>query len=283
MKSLSVVCVDGRPGKSGDSLAALQHSAERIGASDVVLFGCEDPVNRPSSVRFLPIAPLGYLDYSAFMLYALGRLVRAEHILIVQADGWVVDETCWSDDFLEFDYVGAPTHRAWVDDGDGAAWRSRFSWVAGYRQTTTAVVMNGGFSLRSKRCLRAPADLKLPMAMPPFGVEGYPLQLASPDDVVNEDVQLCVTMRALLEGAGLKFAPLESARNFAFEQVIPGVHDDFRPARCFGQHNRLRRLTSAFPPTVSHELREREVDGIFRERDVIEDLIRLGYRVEFAP
>jgi hypothetical protein len=40
--------------------------------------------------------------------------IRTSHVLFCQWDGWIVDAEMWSDEFLQYDYIGAPW---WYDDG----------------------------------------------------------------------------------------------------------------------------------------------------------------------
>jgi hypothetical protein len=76
-------------------------------------------------------------DYSRLMLYDLVGHVATSHVLCVQWDGFVLDATAWSSDFLDYDYIGAP----WPHFDDGF------------------IVGNGGFSLRSRKLLQSVADL----------------------------------------------------------------------------------------------------------------------------
>jgi hypothetical protein len=54
------------------------------------------------------------LGCSKFIWYELPELVRTNFLLFTSWDAWIVDATQWSDEFLEYDYVGAPW---WYDDG----------------------------------------------------------------------------------------------------------------------------------------------------------------------
>jgi hypothetical protein len=90
---------------------------------------------------------------------------------------------------------------------DAAAWHDSFLQYdyigAPWPDRPAAVsVGNGGFSLRSKRLLDA------------LAVTAWP-------DEHPEDVALCVTHRAELEALGLRIAPPEVARRFAFENAVP--------------------------------------------------------------
>jgi Protein of unknown function (DUF5672) len=54
------------------------------------------------------------LGPSAFIWYELPKLARTDWVLLISWDAWVIDATCWSNQFLEYDYVGAPW---WYNDG----------------------------------------------------------------------------------------------------------------------------------------------------------------------
>ena len=101
---------------------------------DAVLFA-DKPVAGP--FRFEQIGKLDSVDaYTRFCLREMPSLIRTDHVLVVQWDGFVVDPSAWDSRFLSYDYVGAP----WYPDG---------------------VVGNGGFSLRSRRLMDAFADVPL--------------------------------------------------------------------------------------------------------------------------
>lgn len=72
-------------------------------------------------------------DYCRFMLKDLIKHnIKTSHVLVAQWDGYVMNDKAWRDDWLRFDYIGAP----WNDGKVG----------------------NGGFSLRSKKLLEALQD-----------------------------------------------------------------------------------------------------------------------------
>jgi len=116
-------------------------------------------------------------DYSRFMVKALGERIETDFALVVQYDGFVVNGRRWRDEFLGYDYLGAP----WPDGGVG----------------------NGGFSLRSRKLLRALRDPRIA-------------------ELVPEDMAICKTYRGLLENEyGIRFAPKEVAARFSFETQPP--------------------------------------------------------------
>ena len=158
-------------------------------------------------------------------MHCLHAFIETDFCLVVQEDGWVLDGRNMREDHYSFDYIGAPCHAAIVGD----QYVTGFRWVG---DETATVVQNGGFSLRSRRFLEAPASLG--MAYPPH----------LPPPLTNEDIQLTGIMRPHLEAAGLKFAPLSIAREFAIEYLAPRFHDGLDFTRLVGHHARSRRLVA---------------------------------------
>jgi hypothetical protein len=104
-------------------------------------------------------------------------------MLLVQWDGYVVDPSAWSAEFLQYDYLGAKWH--WFTDG--------------------MTVGNGGFTLRSKRLLDLLASGRLAV-----------------DTSINEDVLICRVHRPVLErDYGICFAPESIADRFSYERSPP--------------------------------------------------------------
>ena len=151
----------------------------RCAFAEAILFS-----DRPATGNFRHVAipKLASLDdYSRFCLKEMGRHITTAHVLVVQWDGYVVDANAWDKRFRAYDYVGAPIFR------DGRV-----------------VVGNGGFSLRSRKLLKALE--KLPT------VPG-----------VNEDWTISEILRPALErDFGIRFAPPEMAARFSYEQRHPG-------------------------------------------------------------
>ena len=89
----------------------------------------EEPTLVPGEIRSM----------SRDCLVRLHRRFHTKHVLIVQADGWPFEDRLA--EFLHYDFVGAPN----VTPG----WRAKLS------DALALTVLNGGFSLRSKRLCRA--------------------------------------------------------------------------------------------------------------------------------
>lgn len=132
-------------------------------------------------------------DYSLFVIRDLDKYVDTPYVLIVQYDGFILNPSAWSDEFLKYDYIGAP----WlVADWSVKNFDFPRELIGKY------VVGNGGFNLRSKRLLSLSSEL----------YKKGELKRYSP-----EDVSICVYYRDLFEKHGIKFAPIELARQFSYE------------------------------------------------------------------
>lgn len=160
---------------------ALEISKSACGNAKSILFSDRKVVGDFDFVEVKKIASIE--DYNNFILRELDRFIETDFALIVQWDGYVAHEKAWREDFFDYDYIGA----VWPQFSDGMT------------------VGNGGFSLRSKKLLRATAT------DPAF---------IDVRDV--EDIVIGRTNRALLESKyNLRFAPETVARSFSYEQEKP--------------------------------------------------------------
>ena len=129
------VCVDCRD--YALAADALRRTLRQCRFERALLFtDAEASVPGVETLRIPRIASVG--EYSRFMIKHLAPHVETAFALIVQYDGYVLNGSRWSDEFLRYDYIGAP----W-GYGDGMA------------------VGNGGFSLRSRKLLLALQDAEI--------------------------------------------------------------------------------------------------------------------------
>ena len=120
--------------------------------------------------------------YCEFLLKHLPLYVKSSYALVIQWDGYVVNESAWNDSFYQYDYIGA----RW---GDGPSLK--------------AGVGNGGFSLRSKTLLNACFDI------------GFKGAECMPEDAVIS----CYCRNILEKKYGIKYAPEELADDFSHEDL----------------------------------------------------------------
>lgn len=89
-----------------------------------------------TDTRVVPVEKVDSIEkYSYFFIKQLNDFVDTDFVLVIQYDGFILNKEAWTDDFLAYDYIGAPW---WYDDGNN--------------------VGNGGFSLRSKKLLKILAN-----------------------------------------------------------------------------------------------------------------------------
>jgi len=124
-------------------------------------------------------------SYSYFCLMELPKYIETEFCLVVQHDGFIVNPDMWTNEFLKYDYIGAP-------------------WIDNYVNR----VGNGGFSLRSKKFLDAGLDI--------FKNESI---------MEHEDLLACVYKYQDFIDRGVKFAPVDLAIRFSIEHVVPELRE----------------------------------------------------------
>jgi len=115
--------------------------------------------------------------YSIFCLEKMNDFVDTEFVLVIQYDGFILNSEAWSDEFLNYDYIGAPWW--YMDDNN---------------------VGNGGFSLRSKKLLN---------------ILQNDINIQKTGEA--EDHVICRVYGDYLKSRGIKFAPESVARKFSIE------------------------------------------------------------------
>lgn len=187
---VSVACV-----RVDETILALELSSKNIEFGAIKLLSHES-INH-SFIECIKIDRLDYIGYNRFIIYELYKYIDTKFALIIQDDGFIKNPDSWRNEFLEYDYIGAPF--ALPQDN----FSMRDQWGNLFR------VGNGGFSLRSKRILEIATEKNLEWR--PF--HGF----------WNEDGFFCVNNRHVYEQEGMKFAPLEVAKYFSHEAKIPEI------------------------------------------------------------
>jgi Protein of unknown function (DUF5672) len=161
------------------TLRALETCIDRVAFADCKLFTDAPVHGRHPEITVVPIERVGSsAAYSHFLLSRLVDHIETSHALVAQWDGHVLDAGRWRPEFLDYDYIGA----SWPQFDDGHD------------------VGNGGFSLRSRRLMKACREQGFTGCHP-------------------EDVAIGRINRQWLEGKGLRFAPRDLADLFAAERA----------------------------------------------------------------
>lgn len=204
------------------TLRAMAHCLGQVRFRSAFFFSDHRRQLPPGIVR-VPIPRLSSREaFSEFMVLDLPvyREMLGDFVLTVQYDGFILDPSAWRQEFLDYDYIGAP----WKD----------------------GVVGNGGFSLRSRRLLETLNHLQAELSV-----------------VHPEDEIIGRRYRERLEAEGVRFSPLEVARQFSVE--------DAPYAGSFGFHGRTTQRLSGF-----------SIESILLDASSV-DLHELYYRAKYEP
>ena len=116
-------------------------------------------------------------EYNKFVMCNLHKYIETDYVLTIHHDGFILNPLAWTDDFYNYDYIGAP----WPD----------------------GTVGNSGFNLKTRSLVN-----RLPSLLP----EGTPLADYFPDDLI-----ICKRFRPILEAEGFKFADEHTGHRFSHE------------------------------------------------------------------
>lgn len=191
LSNVTMVCVD--TNSYGEAIAAIRKSLHQIKPAKS-LFLTDIQVHNPNfPFEIVKIDKINSKEeYSHFILKKLNDYIDTKYALVIQHDGYVLDGNQWDDDFLKYDYIGAP----WL-------------YIDGRN------VGNGGFSLRSKTLLSMTAN------------DDMILPLHPEDDAICRTYR-----QYLEKKGDIKFAPEELADKFSYELREPiqptfGFHGKF--------------------------------------------------------
>jgi hypothetical protein len=132
-------------------IAVLKYVTSKIDFGEVMFItSTEGAIKAPSSMITMDFADdwESELDYSKFIIHEAWKFSALRYMMIIQADGFPVNINAWSDEFLAYDYIGAP-------------WGLHPEY---YKYPYPPVtednrVGNGGFSLRSVPFMSKVSDL----------------------------------------------------------------------------------------------------------------------------
>lgn len=254
---LTIVSVHGHTDGSA-TLPSIVRSMRELPGSKGLLISPSKPDSLPDSIEWKSCFPFDYRGYSTFIMHCLHEYIMTDFCLIVQDDGWVLDGSNWREDYYTYDYIGGITHAGLV----GNTLHLGFEWTKFEYPT---LVLNGGFSLRSKRFLEAPSKLGI--------VQNYSEEI----HLWNEDIQLSCLKRGLFESLGFKYAPNEVAKYFSMEHIAPKFHDDMDFSKLLGHHSTSRKLIRD-----NEILLPMGIENAYREKEFLDFLQTKGYILNYV-
>lgn len=182
---VNVNCID-----SENSVKVLNFCSKQINFGECILFSNIKPNNISNNINFISIAKIDSVKkYNEFVLRNLIDYVKTDFCLIVQNDGFIINPQLWRNEFLDYDYIGAP-------------W-SKYGMKVWNR---TNRIGNGGFSLRSKKLMEFIKGFKM-------------IDYNSPEDVITSLV---------IEKHNFKYPSVELACKFSLECPVEDYPFDLK-------------------------------------------------------
>ena len=178
------------------TIKALRFSSKYIDFGKILFLSEINPCPQKKFFTYVKTEKFNNIsEWGKFIVFDLYKYISTPYIILIHADGFIVNPKNWDNKYLEFDYIGSP----WPLPKDSISFRDKQGKI--FR-------VGNSVSLRSKKILELPSKLKLKW-------NNFIL------DIPHEDGFLCVQQRSLLEKNGIKFAPVEVAALFAREYPIP--------------------------------------------------------------
>lgn len=178
LPNVTLIAITGVKYKTEEHVKALYTSSQGIDFGDTKL------------------VEVGYITdvdtWNHAIIYELPKYVDTEFCILIHHDGYITHQELWRDEWLEYDYIGAP----WPLPTDDYSYRD---------EEGDLVRVGNSVSLRSKKLL----DL--------IATREWKYYYGN----CNEDGFITCHNRKWLESQGCVFAPLEVAVHFSKEHEIP--------------------------------------------------------------
>jgi len=183
---ISINCVD-----PYQSAAAINHCQKFFEFGKSILVTHQDI--EVYDIELHLIDKLDWYQYNDHVLKLIDH-TENDYVMLIQDDGHIVNPDLWDDDFLNYDYIGAP-------------WPGEESWINLQLEEQQSYIRknfpknrvgNGGFCIRSRKFLEFSAQYNTCNSL-------------------GEDSFLCTRKYEEAIEYGIKFAPFELAVKFAYE------------------------------------------------------------------
>ena len=199
----------------------INKSIENIAFNDVVLItSIRKHIDINANVKYIDKLN-NTNDYSKFIIKNLTNYVNTDFVLIIQWDGYVVNYNKWTDKFLKYDYIGAPI-----------------------KSGKSAIVGNGGFSLRSKKLLefcKLHGDYMINHSL-------------KSTKKLNEDIVLIQHHKRYLSNHHFVIAPLKLAQQFSSEYTDYNGEFGWHGARKLWKEYHVPGIVMRTNPYIKHKV-----------------------------
>jgi len=183
------------------TIKALEYSCRGINFGAVKFVTHEEIDHEYIEVEKVPRINSGD-EFSKITVYDLPKYVNTDYSILVQYDGFIVNPEQWTDEFLDYDWIGA-------------------LWTKGHNyfdKNGNQIRVGCGISLRSQRLMGMARKLNLDWE--PFTNNG------EHKAGYWEDAWICVKNRHIYEENGCTFAPIEMAAKWGRELHNPPISEN---------------------------------------------------------
>lgn len=189
-----------------DGLKAIKHCMKNFKFGKAILITHEELYDSEVETHIIP--RLKSVDeYNDYVLN-LHNYVNNDFVLLVQDDGFIVNPDNWDDEYLKYDYIGAPWSTnediAWIELQNESIKQHLYDTLGKNR------IGNGGFSLRSRKFIEYSSQFTTCHGM---GEDAY-LNVVNYDKAKTYDI---------------KYPPFELAKKFSYENDL--INDKIRNPR----------------------------------------------------
>ena len=92
-----------------ETIKAMEYSMRGIEFADALIITDKKPVFLPKGIHYRHTSRLNHInDFNYKMVYELGDYIETDFVMLVHYDGFIVHPELWRDEFLDYDYIGAP-------------------------------------------------------------------------------------------------------------------------------------------------------------------------------
>ena len=108
LNQVTLFCVDTRTPDL--SIWAMQQCLQKAHFKEAILVtDTTQIIHTPDYIRIIEAPPIFSIeDYSTYLQSDLSSYIQGTHMLVMQWDSFIVNPHLWTDQFLEYDYIGAP-------------------------------------------------------------------------------------------------------------------------------------------------------------------------------
>lgn len=194
LPQITLIAMTGLGYQMEETIKALEHSSKEIE------FG---------AIKYIQLNKIKGIDeWNKAIIYDLPKYIETNYCILVHENGFIVNPQSWKDEWLNYDFIGAP----WPLPQDDFSYKTKSGKL---------IRVGNSVSLRSKKLMNLVAI--------------RPMEYHYGNN--NEDGQICVWEREFLEENSCKFAPIEVAKYFSREHDISENFDVEKPF-CF-HYNRF--------------------------------------------